>query len=261
MFPANGSGAGHATVPLPNGSTIEIHKKLFMFNYPPKELRPQLFTPAPEAKRRKNLRMSMVQSAHVFSPAPSPNPRDNLRVLQSPLKISSLADDEPVTLVDGNNPVVFQEEQDLVILEDIDPDNAVPLNQLPPLPQLPPQTPRRKSIPSLHRAVLIRSAQRVQQMRELQAQRQWVAPPMETHAEVINVDEDAAEEEEVEEAISDDLIIPDEEEAMDEDEDGEGEEYFEEQSDNVVHETLDIMDDEQDITEVSFSLSNREGCH
>ncbi|EGO18806.1 hypothetical protein SERLADRAFT_443778 [Serpula lacrymans var. lacrymans S7.9] len=80
------------TIPVSNNSEIEIHKKRFIFTYPPKELRAALFdspvkdgSTTPGAQRRA-LRMSMIQSAEVFSPKPSKDPNENLKILQSPLK-------------------------------------------------------------------------------------------------------------------------------------------------------------------------------
>ncbi|TFK52759.1 hypothetical protein OE88DRAFT_1627539, partial [Heliocybe sulcata] len=71
------------TIPLSTNSKIEIHGKVFVFQYPPKELRPILLaTPA----RKGRVRMSMIQSAQVFTPRPSNDPGENLRVLQSPIK-------------------------------------------------------------------------------------------------------------------------------------------------------------------------------
>ncbi|KAL5520891.1 hypothetical protein ACEPAF_2894 [Sanghuangporus sanghuang] len=223
------------TVPLPNGSIFEIHKKRFMFNYPPKALRPQLFTPA--TMRRKSIRMSLVQSAQVFSPAPSPRPRENLRVLQSPLKLPST--DAPVRLVDGDHPRVYEEEQDLVILEDIErqlngyhPNRVIPsspmrLQTLPPIRQGLPQTPRRRSQPSLHRAVLIRSAQRTAFIRETHEQvHQQQSSHPDTQFEEIDLEEGDAE-------------------RQDEDSDDEKEE-----EDEVVNSILDISEEsEGDVTD------------
>ncbi|KAK7434026.1 hypothetical protein VKT23_020425 [Stygiomarasmius scandens] len=144
--------------------------------------------------------MSMINSAQVFSPRPSPNPLENLRVLKSPLKpfrnaaplpspirksIFSQQDlkDEEVVLVEGNCPRVVEEDKDLVILEHVEVPSArsrppsptktsttnghtqaLPSTQLLQLQaqQLsrPPKTPTR-SCPSLHKAVLMRSAQKV----------------------------------------------------------------------------------------------------
>lgn len=60
-----------------------------------------------------------------------------------------------IVLVDGPNPRVVQEEKDLVILEEVDepvPQSTVQIQ--------PPKTPQRRRSQSLHRSVLIRSAQR-----------------------------------------------------------------------------------------------------
>ncbi|KIJ04483.1 hypothetical protein PAXINDRAFT_159364, partial [Paxillus involutus ATCC 200175] len=185
------------TIPVSNNSEIEIHKKRFVFTYPPKELRPALYmspskdVPMTPGTRRKTLRMSMIQSAEVFTPRPSKNPRENLRILQSPLKqrsqsplkqqyapeeddINEDENEEEIVLVDGNYPHVVEEEKDLVILESVEVE--VPQPQPPQTParagafaRIVPgsgtnqyQTPRRRpqARPSLHRAVLIRSAQR-----------------------------------------------------------------------------------------------------
>ncbi|KAJ7487983.1 hypothetical protein FB451DRAFT_1025621 [Mycena latifolia] len=130
---------------------------------------------------------------------PSPDPRQNLRVLQSPLRLPPASfpapssprtpspsparrgaaqhddeqeegdaeeDEEEITLVQGAHPRVVEEARDLVILEDVEvqvpgpatqtQDRGRPAGSEAPKPQ-PPRTPRRQS---LHRAVLIRSAQR-----------------------------------------------------------------------------------------------------
>lgn len=235
------------TVPLLNGNTFEIFRKRFIFNYPPKSIRPQLFTPA--TARRKSIRMSLVNSAVVFTPAPSPFPHENLRVLQSPLKISTL--DQTVTLVDGNHPRVFEEEQDLVILEDIeeqtDPVSPTPVRTevLPSLHKQnsPLKTPRRRAAPSLHRAVLIRSAQRVAIMRETQnlfmrAQNQVHQPEFNS-----NTEDDIDEGEEEEEVSNSILNLSDEEEE---------DSHLDSTNDNDTEETQEEMlkePDEWDITE------------
>ena len=109
----------------------------------------------------------MIHSAQVFSPQPSKDPRENLRILQSPLKNSfkspvktTLQEEDDIILVEGSHPRVVQDERDLVILEDVTlpPSPSKPRTNLEP-PQTPP---RRRSLGgnTLHRAVLIRSAQR-----------------------------------------------------------------------------------------------------
>ena len=149
--------------------------------------------------------MSMIQSAQVFSPRPNATATENLRVLQSPIKPfktpakESAADyrndtdhesddEQEVVLVEGDSPIVVQEEKDLVILENVEVDDtdehlktptqqahgyartqASPLRHFPAPPTLlqtpqrymQSQTPRQRGYSSaLHRAVLIRSAQR-----------------------------------------------------------------------------------------------------
>lgn len=224
VFPSAPASASPVTVPLPNNSTIEIHKKRFQFCYPPKELRAALLaTPSkdpgngsdlstPERARRKRaLRMSMIQSAQVFTPRPSTNAQENLRILKTPIKnpfptpqrarrVSSplkrgpaiVEEDEreedeeemeeDIVLVETNHPSVVEEDRDLVILERVvvkDPPPAPPTPQrqvqfpfVAPSPQrqaAPPQTPRRRPPrASLHRAVLIRSAQRAAMRREME---------------------------------------------------------------------------------------------
>jgi len=138
----------------------------------------------------------MIHSAQVFSPRPSHDPRENLRILKSPLKNTFKTpmkygspiptrtmlfgspsrkaqetdeeeeEEESIILVDGSHPRVVEEEKDLVILEDVPVSQAATNHHLAPQPFLyspQPQTPvRSRSVPrnSLHRAVLIRSAQR-----------------------------------------------------------------------------------------------------
>lgn len=133
----------------------------------------------------------MIHSAQVFSPRPSNDPRENLRILQSPVKNPSLSpirklnqsplktaiipdDEEEIVLVHTNSPRVIEEEKDLVILEDVPIQLLSPsktlsgterTQQFPVIrlqPQAPCTPPRRRSLggTALHRAVLIRSAQR-----------------------------------------------------------------------------------------------------
>src|SRR5712691_3599702 len=68
VFPA--STTTHTTIPLTNNSELEISKKRFRFEYPPKAIRPVLaFTPPPhvsQSARKRVLRLSMIQSAQVF---------------------------------------------------------------------------------------------------------------------------------------------------------------------------------------------------
>ncbi|CAL1709715.1 unnamed protein product [Somion occarium] len=189
---------------------------------------------------KRKLRMSMIHSAQVFSPRPSPNPRENLRILQTPLKTpfrdanrrqsSPLKrgvflaepeeeedEDEDIVLVETNYPRVVEEDEDLVITEHVvfrPPPPEPPKSSQPhrvaqfPIPQAaqpPPQTqqtPRRRphSRASLHRAVLIRSAQRTALRRE-----------MEEEEEVEEVEETINELDEDEEMEEQDLMQVDEE--------------------------------------------------
>lgn len=135
---------------------------------------------------RRRLRLSMIHSAQVFTPRPSKDPRENLRILKSPVKntfrsptklhaplrslVASTLQDEKeeeaneIVLVDGNHPRVVEEDKDLVILEDVEAPMPLPV-----IHALPPKTPQRRRSQSLHRAVLIRSAQR----RVFEHDRQW----------------------------------------------------------------------------------------
>ncbi|KAI0657585.1 hypothetical protein C8Q70DRAFT_274107 [Cubamyces menziesii] len=199
LFPAAATAPGPTTVPLQNNSVIEIHKKRFRFNYPPKHLRPALInTPSratPMASRRP-LRMSMIASAHVFTPRPSEDPRENLRILQSPLRAPFASADEEIVLAHSDTPRVVEEDKDLIILDE-DPEPVLPL-PLPVAPQAP-RTPARRPRPSLHRVVLMRSAQRAAIQREIQ---------MEEEQEVEEVEETIAAIAEVEEGDDDIQEIP-----------------------------------------------------
>ncbi|KAI0332216.1 hypothetical protein GY45DRAFT_1274435 [Cubamyces sp. BRFM 1775] len=193
LFPAAATAPGPTTVPLQNNSVIEIHKKRFRFTYPPKHLRPALInTPSratPMASRRP-LRMSMIASAHVFSPRPSEDPRENLRVLQSPLRTPFAAADEEIVLVHSDTPRVVEEDKDLIILDEVEPEPE-PILPLPvPIAAQAPRTPARRPRPSLHRVVLMRSAQRAAIQREIQMEEeQEVEEVEETIAAIAEVDE------------------------------------------------------------------------
>ncbi|KIM82686.1 hypothetical protein PILCRDRAFT_819990, partial [Piloderma croceum F 1598] len=103
--PSGSSSVKPKTIPLTNNSEIEIHKKRFIFTYPPKNARPSPIISTPTqsthtptrfpasqgqgtntAQRTRTLRLSMIHSAQVFSPRPSADPAANLKVLQTPLK-------------------------------------------------------------------------------------------------------------------------------------------------------------------------------
>ncbi|KAI0252800.1 hypothetical protein BJV78DRAFT_269695 [Lactifluus subvellereus] len=276
----------HTMVALTNNSELEINKKRFRFEYPPKALRPVLaFTPPPNASksaRKRVLRLSMIQSAQVFTPRPDLDPRVNLRVLQTPIRLNNgsplkhahrtpgfgreqQADQRegeygtPIRLVEGSRPQVVEEEHDLVILEEVDAPfeeeaphplgiqagavlqpgllvnpiqsptrtpqmadpnagNAFPLPVSYQSQQL--QTPRRRPArPSLHRAVLIRSAQRAAMRVEMEMEQEQEEREVEEH--VMPIDEQM---EVDEEDIGDqDAIVEESEEAFHEDGDDEDE--------------------------------------
>lgn len=230
------------TVPLSNNSELEINKKRFRFEYPPKALRPVLaFTPSAstsKSARKRVLRLSMIQSAQVFTPRPDPDPRVNLRVLQTPIRLNcsplkhahqsfkqEQQDGEengtPICLVEGNRPQVVEEEQDLVILEEVDaPEPAAPPQPTQHAPQaaaaaagfpLAPshqsqqfQTPRRRGgRPSLHRAVLIRSAQRAAMRFEIEKEQEQEEREVEEHVTPI---EERMEVDEEDEGVQDAVI-------------------------------------------------------
>lgn len=242
MFPATGPSGSPVTVPLPNDSAIEINKKCFQFAYPPKELRQTLidtptrndeFTTPDRRRRRRTLRMSMIQSAQVFTPRPSHDPRENLRILKTPIKTPFSAmkssrrlssplkrgayipeeeeeeEEEDIVLVETNHPKVVEEDRDLVILEHVTVD--VPEPEPEPVPnhqrttQFPipesaqpqvQQTPRRRphSRASLHRAVLIRSAQRTAMRAEMEKEEEQEADEVEETIHGLEVMEDVQEE-------------------------------------------------------------------
>ncbi|KAJ3576717.1 hypothetical protein NP233_g260 [Leucocoprinus birnbaumii] len=201
IYPNGTPGGQPTTIPLLNDSEIEIHGKRFRFSYPPKELRAALL--ATPARNNRRLRLSMINSAQVFSPRPSKDPRENLRILRSPMKNafrspgkpSTLSrspitsahqdeddndDEEPeIVLVDGNHPRVVEEDKDLVILEDVEAPEPQPVVQV-----QPPKTPQRRRSQSLHRAVLIRSAQR--RVIEHEKQRQQEEEEREEEMEVLD---------------------------------------------------------------------------
>jgi DNA primase len=139
----------------------------------------QVFSPRPSADPRENLRILKSPLKNAFkTPAKSelstPTRNNIFSAAQTPTKYGHSSNEEEeeaddIVLVDGNHPRVVEDEKDLVILEDVEPPNSpshsTPVQQYQPPQQVqqPPQTPARKrslSRNTLHRAVLIRSAQR-----------------------------------------------------------------------------------------------------
>jgi hypothetical protein len=129
------SGSGPTTVPLTNGSEIEIYKKRFKFEYPPKEIRAALLATPRHGSSRRSLRMSLIRSAQVITPVSSPSnmhrtPRrgsikDNVQweALRSPVKVPGNNNDtQEMMLLDGqgDDVVVVAEERDLIIIEQVD---------------------------------------------------------------------------------------------------------------------------------------------
>jgi hypothetical protein len=92
---------------------------------------------------------------------------------------------EDIVLVDGPHPRVVQEEKDLVILEEVD--EPVPQTTV---QMQPPKTPQRRRSQSLHRAVLIRSAQRaiIEHERQQQEEEEEREEEMEVADTITNAD-------------------------------------------------------------------------
>lgn len=199
--------------------------------------------------------------------------------------------EEEVKLVDGDHPKVFEAEQDLIIFEDVEPlvmpSNApatptatTPVTQTPaymqpqspappPLPHIdlsqkqPPMTPRRRSVPSLHRAVLIRSAQRAAIRQEMQVQRMeginWGGAMVREEVNE-NENEDEKEALEVEEAVS--AIMEEGEDAEMEEEEEYEEMRIEDTNDDhdAIQEDEDDEahdEDQDDLVEMGNSYANQ----
>ncbi len=139
----------------------------------------QVFTPRPDPDPRVNLRV--LQTPIRLNSSPLKHAHHTFKQEQDDQQDGE--DGTPIRLVEGNRPQVVEEEQDLVILEEVDapetsaqpqatqhvqsPVHAPQAGAAPGFPLAPShqsqqfQTPRRRlARPSLHRAVLIRSAQR-----------------------------------------------------------------------------------------------------
>lgn len=172
----------------------------------------QVFTPRPDPDPRVNLRV--LQTPIRLNSSPLKHARQT-----TPRQVHADQIEEefgtPIRLVEGNRPQVVEEEQDLVILEEVDdpqdipqPNSQINSMQSPvqapqmggPYPAPPAfplssshqlqqfQTPRRRlGRPSLHRAVLIRSAQRAAMRIEMENEQDEEEREVEEH--VIPVEE------------------------------------------------------------------------
>ncbi|KAJ4000848.1 hypothetical protein F5050DRAFT_1803746 [Lentinula boryana] len=199
----------------------------------------EVFSPRPSINAMENLRVlrsplkpysirSRSSSPHISTPPPrSLFPS----TIPSQHTVENAGDEEEIILVEGNSPRVVEEAEDLIILEDVEVSTAVSSTSSVPdvrsspsksptklryvpapppilVPPQPPMTPRR-SRPTLHKAVLIRSAQRLV-LAELQ--REEELEEQEEEAEVFGAildededeDRDAGQNEEVVEAEMED---------------------------------------------------------
>ncbi|KAJ4473655.1 hypothetical protein J3R30DRAFT_703947 [Lentinula aciculospora] len=153
----------------------------------------EVFSPRPSTNARENLRVlqsplkpyfirSRSSSPHIDTPPRSLFPSTTYSI-HTAVDKQDATDEEEIILVEGDSPRVVEEEKDLIILEDVEVPLAAESTSLNPiahrstsqsptksryipapppiiLPPRPPVTPRR-SRPTLHKAVLIRSAQRL----------------------------------------------------------------------------------------------------
>ncbi|KAH9039991.1 hypothetical protein EDB84DRAFT_1559955 [Lactarius hengduanensis] len=221
-------------VPLSNKSEQEINKKRFRFDYPPKALRPA------SCPGFHLVSVDLEICSEACSQAQTP-----IRSNSSPLKqaFKQEQDDQqdkedgtPIRLVEGNRPQV---EQDLVILEEVDaPETSTQpqaaqhvhapqagAHAAPGFPLAPShqpqqfQTPRRRSArPSLHRAVLIRSAQRAAMRFEMEQEQELEEREVEEHVATTDEQMEMDEEDEGDQ----DAIIEEFDEEVHEDGAGEG---------------------------------------
>lgn len=169
----------------------------------------QVFSPRPSKNPLENLRVLQSPLRPAFA---TPARRRN----SSPLKHKGTVvpeedeeeeEEEEIVLVEGNHPRVLQEEKDLVILEDVEVRALTRANAASPAPvfqlgqsqeegqqrvqKQAMQTPRRKTgRPSLHRAVLIRSAQRAVMRAEIEREDEEEEMEVENIMEVEEEDED-----------------------------------------------------------------------
>ncbi|KAF9484280.1 hypothetical protein BDN70DRAFT_872776 [Pholiota conissans] len=224
----------------------------------------QVFSPRPSKDPRENLRIlqSPLKPSIFGAGTPTKTPMRPRAV--SPLKYSSKSgsssdeeeqeeqaqeqkepeeEEEEIVLVHTNHPRVVEEDRDLVILEDVPMHLATgsPSRlQAPTLLRMqaeqqtgpqPPRTPRRKSLGgnALHRAVLIRSAQRAvwraEKEKEEEEEREEEMEVLGTVVDPVEEDDDDEDEEEEEEDNDVEMRSPssegDEEASDDEDDDEE----------------------------------------
>ena len=213
----------------------------------------QVFTPRPDPDPRVNLRV--LQTPIRLNSSPLKHAHNTPRQAQADQQEVECG--TPIRLVEGNRPQVVEEEKDLVILEEVDAPPHIPqsnalglqsgaepsgfINPMrtpvhapqmtgqypaPALP-LPPshqvqqfQTPRRMlGRPSLHRAVLIRSAQRAAMRIEMEKEQEDEEREVEGH--VMPMEEQMEIYEEDQRDQDDNVIIEEFDEEAHEDPDGE----------------------------------------
>ena len=161
------------TVPLTNGSEWLIYKRRFIFQYPPKDKRAAyaaqlLATPAPSSsKRRKSLRMSMVNSAQLWTPSAAPvDLADSLRVLKNPMVLFPEEGGEEVRIVQGETLNFVRNEQEVVVLESVDAPLVEEKKDWNPASAAPAaagsgsKTPGKRRHSSLHRQVLLMNSRK-----------------------------------------------------------------------------------------------------
>lgn len=158
-FSPSESASSPTTVPLTNGSEWLIFRRRFIFQYPPKEQRAKLLA-TPARKSRKSLRMSMIDSAQLWTPsAPKPKTQEeSLAFLRTPVKPLGAEEDIRVTLVEGDPIHVAHSEDEVLVVETVDPPQTPILPS--PSPQKMTQTPRKHGSQNLHRQVLLMNSHR-----------------------------------------------------------------------------------------------------
>ena len=272
----------------------------------------QVFSPRPSKDPRENLRILQSPLKQGIFPPQTPRgaqtPTRTRAV--SPLKYSSKSgsqsdssdsDDndkvdeqgekeaeEEIVLVTTNHPRVVEEDSDLVILEDI-PFGAAPANMQVQAPTPgnggqdaaapPPRTPRRKSLGgnALHRAVLIRSAQRAvwraEREKEEEEEREEEMEVLGAVVRPVEVGDDDDEEEEEEEYDDEDhdvemRSVSSEDEGSDEEQDPEAlarraanKSLWRKSLERIIPWGFGVSADEDKEEEVSASLCSSKSPH